>query len=116
LKFIFLNIYYKTIKYIKRNTFQLTILSNGNHTFAIFNYEEITWYAATSQGGNPETGTGGKAARVNFNKKKLNYLFLIIIINWIRLDLIEEMELYGMDINLFQKMLNLCKLWTDTQT
>ena len=50
--------------YFKRNTFQATILSNSNYTFAIFNYEEVNWYASTSQGGNPETGTGGKAAKV----------------------------------------------------
>ena len=28
------------------------------------NYEDIQWYASTTQGGNPETGTGGKAAKV----------------------------------------------------
>jgi len=33
-------------------------------TFAIFNYEQIQWSAATNQGGNSETGSGGKAAKV----------------------------------------------------
>ena len=44
------------------------ILTNSNYSFAIFNYEQISWYASTSQGGNPETGTGGKAAKVGFNR------------------------------------------------
>jgi hypothetical protein len=42
------------------------IISDDHESFAIFNYEEIEWYAATSLGGNPETGTGGKAAKVFF--------------------------------------------------
>jgi hypothetical protein len=50
----------------KRNTFQAMIISDDHESFAIFNYEEIEWYAATSLGGNPETGTGGKAAKVFF--------------------------------------------------
>lgn len=45
------------------------ILTNTNHTYAVFNYEDIQWYASTSQGGNPETGTGGKAAKVFISKK-----------------------------------------------
>ena len=56
------------IKFFKRNTFQAAIVTNLNDTFAIFNYEDIKWYASTSQGGNPETGTGGKAAKIGFNR------------------------------------------------
>ena len=52
----------------QRNTFQVALLSNTNYSFAIFNYEDIQWYAASSQGGNPETGTGGKAAKIGFNR------------------------------------------------
>lgn len=44
-------------------------------TFAVFNYEDIKWYAATSQGGNPETGTGGKAAKVKSKFIKSNVKF-----------------------------------------
>ena len=32
------------IKERPRNTFQAAILTNGNHSFAIFNYEKIDWY------------------------------------------------------------------------
>lgn len=52
------------IKKKQRNTFQCLIISDEYHSYAVFNYENIEWYAATSQGGNPETGTGGKAAKV----------------------------------------------------
>lgn len=43
------------------------IISDNYHSYAVFNYEHIEWYAATSQGGNPETGTGGKAAKVRYD-------------------------------------------------
>ena len=48
----------------KRNTFQSVIVSDTNYTFVVFNYEKIQWYSPPNLGGNPETGTGGKAARV----------------------------------------------------
>lgn len=40
------------------------IISNDYQTFAVFNYDDINWYSAPSRGGNPESGTGGEAARV----------------------------------------------------
>lgn len=52
------------------------IVTNTNHTFAIFNYENIEWYASTSQGGNPETGTGGTAAKVNYLISIKNFLLI----------------------------------------
>lgn len=47
------------------------IISDNYHSYAVFNYEHIEWYAATSQGGNPETGTGGKAAKARLKIIKL---------------------------------------------
>jgi hypothetical protein len=40
------------------------IISDNYQSFAIFNYETIQWYSSTILGGNPETGTGGEAAKV----------------------------------------------------
>jgi hypothetical protein len=42
------------------------IVSDDYQSFAIFNYEDIQWYASTNQGGSPETGKGGEAAKVIF--------------------------------------------------
>lgn len=42
------------------------IVSDDYQSFVIFNYDEIQWYAPPSLGGNPETGTGGLSARVNY--------------------------------------------------
>ena len=49
------------------------IISDDFQSFAIFNYEHISWYSTPSTGGNPETGTGGQAARVK-------YLYIVILI------------------------------------
>ena len=93
----------------------MIVSDNANTTYAIFNYENVEWYASTNQGGNSETGTGGKAAKVIFvlNMYSLNRLFLI----WskCRLDLIEETVHYGTAINPFQKMLNSCKALPNIQ-
>jgi hypothetical protein len=100
------------IKFTKRNTFQAAILTNTNYTFAIFNYEEIEWYASTSQGGNPETGTGGKAAKVKLfsiqNWKKTSFYLLI---NFFRLDLTEVTEHCGTATNHSLKTRSSCNLW-----
>lgn len=50
------------------------LITDTNHTFAIFNYDDIQWYASTTLGGNPETGTGGKAAKVSKEKFIIYYL------------------------------------------
>ncbi|XP_035685252.1 sushi domain-containing protein 2-like [Branchiostoma floridae] len=58
--------YYGTRSH-KRNTFQAVLASNGRHSFAIFNYGDITWTTGTASDGNAYTGLGGVPAKVGFN-------------------------------------------------
>lgn len=51
----------------KRNTFQEILITNGQHSFTIFNYKNITWTTGTASGGNRNTGLGGTPAQVGFN-------------------------------------------------
>ncbi|CAH1272490.1 SUSD2 [Branchiostoma lanceolatum] len=51
----------------KRNTFQSVLVSDGRHSFAIFNYGNITWTTGTASDGNAYTGLGGTPAKVGFN-------------------------------------------------
>ncbi|XP_062583117.1 sushi, nidogen and EGF-like domain-containing protein 1 [Saccostrea cucullata] len=52
---------------LKRNTFQAVLITNGLHSFTIFNYANIDWTTGTASGGNADTGLGGKPAQVGFN-------------------------------------------------
>ncbi|XP_075183389.1 alpha-tectorin [Anomaloglossus baeobatrachus] len=49
------------------NTFQALLISDGTSSFAMFNYEEITWTTGTASGGDPLTGLGGVMAQAGFN-------------------------------------------------
>ncbi|XP_078360279.1 protein mesh-like [Oculina patagonica] len=49
-----------------RNTFQAVLITNGRHSFVIFNYNKITWTTGTASGGN-DTGLGGSPAQAGFN-------------------------------------------------
>ncbi|XP_056008372.1 sushi domain-containing protein 2-like isoform X1 [Ostrea edulis] len=51
----------------KRNTFQEILITNGQHSFTVFNYGQIKWTTGTASGGNAETGLGGTPAQVGFN-------------------------------------------------
>ncbi|XP_077984790.1 protein mesh-like [Glandiceps talaboti] len=51
----------------KRNTFQCILATNGKHSFAIFNYHNITWTTGTTAAGDEDTGLGGIPAQVGFN-------------------------------------------------
>ncbi|XP_062583136.1 protein mesh-like [Saccostrea cucullata] len=51
----------------KRNTFQAVLITNGQHSFAIFNYANIEWTTGTASGGTADSGLGGKPAQVGFN-------------------------------------------------
>ncbi|XP_060075248.1 sushi domain-containing protein 2-like [Ylistrum balloti] len=51
---------------MKRNSFQAVLITNGRHSFTIFNYYNITWTTGTASGGNPD-GLGGTPAQVGFN-------------------------------------------------
>ncbi|XP_069107045.1 protein mesh-like [Argopecten irradians] len=50
----------------KRNTFQAVLITNGGHSFTIFNYYDITWTTGTASGSEPD-GLGGTPAQVGFN-------------------------------------------------
>lgn len=47
----------------QRNTFQAVLITNGRHSFVIFNYGKITWTTGTASGGN-DAGLGGTPAQV----------------------------------------------------
>ncbi|XP_070567840.1 protein mesh-like isoform X2 [Ptychodera flava] len=50
-----------------RNTFQAVLVTNGRHSFALFNYGDIVWTTGTASGGDAMTGLGGTPAQVGFN-------------------------------------------------
>ncbi|XP_074631718.1 sushi domain-containing protein 2-like [Acropora palmata] len=51
---------------LKVNTFQAVLVTNGRHSFAIFNYNKIMWSTGTASGGNSE-GMSGTPAQGGFN-------------------------------------------------
>ena len=52
--------YYK----IQNNSFQAVLITDGRHSYAIFNYGNIEWTTGTASGGNWTTGLGGTPAQV----------------------------------------------------
>ncbi|XP_062572621.1 LOW QUALITY PROTEIN: protein mesh-like, partial [Saccostrea cucullata] len=51
----------------KTNTFQAVLITNGQYSFTLYNYEQIEWTTGTASGGNRMTGLGGTPAQVGFN-------------------------------------------------
>ncbi|XP_077869987.1 sushi domain-containing protein 2-like [Saccoglossus kowalevskii] len=49
-----------------KNTFQAVLITNGRHSFTIFNYGDITWTTGMASGGD-DNGLGGKPAKAGFN-------------------------------------------------
>ncbi|KAI0226846.1 Sushi, nidogen and EGF-like domain-containing protein 1, partial [Lamellibrachia satsuma] len=49
------------------NTFQAVLITNGRHSFTMFNYGDISWTTGTASGGDRSTGLGGTPAQVGFN-------------------------------------------------
>ena len=47
------------------NTFQAVLVTNGRHSFAIFNYNLIVWTTGTASGGTQAEGLGGTPAQVS---------------------------------------------------
>ncbi|WAR31000.1 TECTA-like protein, partial [Mya arenaria] len=43
----------------KRNTFQTVLITDGQHSYAIFNYNNITWTTGSNSGGDETTGLSG---------------------------------------------------------
>nr|XP_058948028.1 protein mesh-like [Pocillopora verrucosa] len=50
----------------KVNNFQAVLVTNGRHSFAIFNYNQIVWTTGTASGGTQD-GLGGTPAQGGFN-------------------------------------------------
>ncbi|XP_072178726.1 sushi domain-containing protein 2-like [Diadema setosum] len=50
------------------NSFQVVLLTDGQASFAILNYESIIWTTGDFYGGDLFTGLGGNPAKVGFNK------------------------------------------------
>ena len=65
---IFINLY----KFInpQRNTFQEVLITNGQHSFTIFNYGDMEWTTGTASGGDAESGLGGTPAQVKLNSPR----------------------------------------------
>ncbi|XP_033733509.1 mucin-like protein [Pecten maximus] len=51
----------------KRNTFQAVLITNGLHSFTVFNYAKVTWTTGSASHGDLNTGLGGTPAQVGFN-------------------------------------------------
>ena len=51
----------------QRNTFQEILITNGQHSFTIFNYGDMEWTTGTASGGDAESGLGGTPAQVKPN-------------------------------------------------
>ena len=60
------------------DTFQCVLITDGTHTFAIFNYGDIAWTTGVSSGGDPN-GLGGTAAQVIMViREKLDFFYDIL--------------------------------------
>ncbi|XP_070567838.1 sushi domain-containing protein 2-like isoform X2 [Ptychodera flava] len=59
--------YFGSENEILRNTFQAVLITNGRHSFALFNYGDIVWTTGTASDGDSFTGLGGTPAHVGFN-------------------------------------------------
>ncbi|XP_018022342.1 protein mesh isoform X2 [Hyalella azteca] len=49
------------------NTFQLLVVTDEVRTYAVFNYEKMSWTSHTEAGGSADDGQGGTPAYVGFN-------------------------------------------------
>lgn len=87
-KLVSLHLYVMFLKlfrmpFFQRNTFQAVLVTNGRHSFVIFNYDKITWTTGTASGGN-DAGLGGSPAQVCINiccqytkhMKRANFMIL----------------------------------------
>ena len=50
--------------YLKTNTFQAVLVTDGLYSFVLFNYGDINWTTGTASGGDAFTGLGGTPAQV----------------------------------------------------
>lgn len=55
------------------NTVQAIIITDTNHSFAIYHYGDIEWATGTASGGDSCTGLGGTPALIGFNDGYGNY-------------------------------------------
>jgi len=61
----------------KVNTFQAVLITDGRHSFVIFNYNVIDWTTGTASGGNADDGLGGTPAQGGFDAGDSNKFFVI---------------------------------------
>ncbi|XP_062581787.1 uncharacterized protein LOC134243551 [Saccostrea cucullata] len=61
----------------KRNTFQEILITNGQHSFTVFNYGQIEWTTGKFSGGDERTGLGGTPAQVGFNAGDGKVFFVV---------------------------------------
>lgn len=50
---------------LQRNTFQAVLITDGESSYAIFNYNRTVWTTGSNSGGGTETGLGGIPAVVS---------------------------------------------------
>jgi hypothetical protein len=53
-----------SLLFFQRNTFQAVLATNGVKSFAVFNYNNITWTTGSNSGGETNTGLSGEAPAV----------------------------------------------------
>lgn len=49
---------------VQTNTFQAVLITDGDLSFVMFNYDQLTWTSGKFQLGNTQTGLGGTPAQV----------------------------------------------------
>ena len=57
----------REIEEYPRNTFQMILANDGTHSFVIFLYNQLQWFAGTASGGDRCLGIGGFPAKVGFD-------------------------------------------------
>lgn len=65
---ILLNLKCTVLRPFQINTFQVVLITDEKHSFAMFNYGRLRWTTGTMSGGNPATGLGGIAAQVHLHQ------------------------------------------------
>lgn len=50
---------------LQTNTFQAVLVTDGEMSFVVLNYVNLTWTAGITSNGNSQTGLGGTPAVVN---------------------------------------------------
>ena len=62
-------------------TFQVILVSDGIHSFALFHYDQIDWVAGSASGASRNTGMGGTGAQVILHQMISIYFLKIGSVN-----------------------------------